>query len=40
MGLESTVAGAAIDAASKKAEMNQRLKGRTPEQQSKRKNKQ
>jgi hypothetical protein len=33
MGLGSMVAGAAVSAAVKKAEMNQRLKGRTPEQQ-------
>jgi len=33
MGLGSTLAGAAVDAAAKKAEMNHRLKGRTPEQQ-------
>ncbi|MDR3301696.1 MAG: hypothetical protein LBT01_04100 [Spirochaetaceae bacterium] len=33
MGLGSAIAGAAVDAAEKQAEMNQRLKGRTPEQQ-------
>jgi len=33
MGLGSMVAGAAIDAASKKAEMKKLLKGRTPDQQ-------
>ncbi len=33
MGLGSYVAGAAIDAAAKQAEMKRRLKGRTPEQQ-------
>jgi len=33
MGLGAMVAGAAVNAAAKKAEMNQRLKGRTPEQQ-------
>ena len=33
MGLGSMVAGAAVDAAAKQAEMQQRLKGRTPEQQ-------
>lgn len=33
MGLGSYVAGAAIDAAAKQAEMKRRLKGRTPDQQ-------
>jgi len=33
MGLGSLVTGAALDAASKQAEMNRALKGRTPEQQ-------
>jgi hypothetical protein len=33
MSLGSIVAGAAVDAAAKKAEMNNRLKGRTPDQQ-------
>jgi hypothetical protein len=33
MGLGGMIAGAAVDAAAKKAEMSQRLKGRTPEQQ-------
>jgi hypothetical protein len=33
MGLGSMVAGAAVDAAAKQKEMNQRLKGRTPDQQ-------
>ena len=33
MGLGSFVAGAAIDAAAKQAEMKRRLKGRTPDQQ-------
>jgi hypothetical protein len=33
MGLGSMVAGAAVSAAAKQNEMNQRLKGRTPEQQ-------
>jgi len=33
MGLGSVVTGAAIDAAAKQVEMNQRLKGRTPDQQ-------
>lgn len=33
MGLGSMVAGAAIDAAAKQAEMKQRLKGRAPDQQ-------
>jgi hypothetical protein len=33
MGLGAMVAGAALDAASKKAEMNRLLKGRTPDQQ-------
>ena len=33
MGLGTTITGAAVDAAAKKAEMKQRLKGRTPDQQ-------
>ena len=33
MGLGSTIAGAALDAVAKKAEMTQRLSGKTPEQQ-------
>ncbi|MCL2185995.1 MAG: hypothetical protein FWB86_09120 [Treponema sp.] len=33
MGLGGMIAGAAVDAAAKKVEMAQRLKGRTPEQQ-------
>jgi len=33
MGLGSTIAGAAVSAAAKQAEMKQRLKGRTPDQQ-------
>ena len=34
MGFGNMVAGAAVDAAAKQAEMKRMLKGRTPEQQS------